>query len=97
MKIYKKHILCVIVGMTCLATILSFTAITGNDNLIRDKGYKLVFSDEFNLPNGRSPIAPSGKDAVAIQAVGQDGFPTVKMWYISRTADSCVEPYPTRT
>ena len=97
MKTNNKHILCVISGLVCLATILSFTAITGNDNLISDKGYKLVFSDEFNLPNGRSPIAPSGKDAVAIQAVGQDGYPTVKMWYISRTADSCVEPYLTKT
>ena len=61
MKIYKKHILCVIVGMTCLATILSFTAITGNDNLISDKGYKLVFSDEFNLPNGSQPDSTKWK------------------------------------
>ena len=95
MKTNNKHILCVISGLVCLATILSFTAITGNDNSLNDEGYKLVFSDEF--PMVHSPTAQSGKDAAAIQADGRDGYPTVKMWYISRTADSCVEPYLTKT
>ena len=47
--------------MVCLATILSFTAITGNDNSLNDEGYKLVFSDEFNLPNGSQPDSTKWK------------------------------------
>lgn len=61
MKTNKKHILCVIVGLMCLATILSFTAITGNDNRTSDDGYKLVFSDEFNLPDGSQPDSTKWK------------------------------------
>ena len=61
MKTNNKHILCVISGLVCLATILSFTAITGNDNSLNDEGYKLVFSDEFNLPNGSQPDSTKWK------------------------------------
>lgn len=61
MKINKKHILCVIAGAICLATILSFTAITENDNRANDEGYKLVFSDEFNLPDGSQPDSTKWK------------------------------------
>ena len=61
MKINKKHILCMIVGAVCLATILSFTAITGKDNLLNNDGYKLIFSDEFNLPDGSQPDSTKWK------------------------------------
>ena len=40
---------------------MSFTAITGNDNSLNDEGYKLVFSDEFNLPNGSQPDSTKWK------------------------------------
>ena len=61
MKINNKHIFGVIAGAICLATILSFTAIAGNGNLPKDDGYKLVFSDEFNLPNGSQPDSTKWK------------------------------------
>ena len=61
MKINNKHILGVTAGAICLATILSFTAIAGNGNLPKDDGYKLVFSDEFNLPNGSQPDSTKWK------------------------------------
>ena len=61
MKINNKHIFGVIVGTICLATILSFTAIAGNGNLPKDDGYKLVFSDEFNLPDGSQPDSTKWK------------------------------------
>ena len=61
MKINKKHILCMIVGAVCLATILSFTAITGKDNLPNNDDYKLIFSDEFNLPDGSQPDSTKWK------------------------------------
>ena len=61
MKINNKHIFGVIAGAICLATILSFTAIAGNGNLPKDNGYKLVFSDEFNLPNGSQPDSTKWK------------------------------------
>ena len=50
-----------IAGAICLATILSFTAIAGNGNLPKDDGYKLVFSDEFNLPDGSQPDSTKWK------------------------------------
>ena len=61
MKINNKHIFGGITGAICLATILSFTAIAGNGNLPKDDGYKLVFSDEFNLPNGSQPDSTKWK------------------------------------
>lgn len=61
MKINNKHIFGVIAGAICLATILSFTAIAGNGNLPKDDGYKLVFSDEFNLPDGSQPDSTKWK------------------------------------
>ena len=61
MKINKKHILCVIAGAVCLINILSFTAITENDNRANDESYKLVFSDEFNLPDGSQPDSTKWK------------------------------------
>lgn len=50
-----------IVGTVCLATVLSFTAIAGKDNLPNNDGYKLIFSDEFNLPDGSQPDSTKWK------------------------------------
>lgn len=61
MKINKKHIFFGLAGVMCLATILSFTSLTGKDNHINNEGYKLVFSDEFNLPNGSQPDSSKWK------------------------------------
>ena len=55
MKTNKNHIICIMAEVASLAIILSFTAMTAGDRKINDEGYKLVFSDEFNLPNGSHP------------------------------------------
>ena len=59
---YRKQLMgSLVAGVAAICIVMSFTSGKADDNVLSNEGYRLVFADEFNQPNGSQPDSKKWK------------------------------------